>query len=139
VQHGGGNAAPDPAARIRSKDNPNGFSPNLMTVVSLLKTPTAQLAVNGGSQHPDKRRAGGHGPTLADQVEHLLPTPTAMDSRGARNRTSGRKPDSAHHDGMTPLDVFWTGESTPSPSDGTSASSAAPLPGQLSLDELESG
>lgn len=44
----------------------------------LLKTPTAQLAVNGGSQHPDKRRAGGHGPTLADQVEHeLLPTPTA--------------------------------------------------------------
>jgi DNA (cytosine-5)-methyltransferase 1 len=46
----------------------------------LLKTPTAQLAVNGGSQHPDKRRAGGHGPTLADQVEHeLLPTPTAAD------------------------------------------------------------
>jgi hypothetical protein len=33
--------------------------------------------VNGGSQHPDKRRAGGHGPTLADEVEHLLPTPTA--------------------------------------------------------------
>lgn len=25
----------------------------------LLKTPTAQLAVNGGSQHPDKRKAGG--------------------------------------------------------------------------------
>jgi hypothetical protein len=42
----------------------------------LLKTPTAQLAVNGGSQHPDKRKAGGHGPTLADEVEHLLPTPT---------------------------------------------------------------
>jgi DNA (cytosine-5)-methyltransferase 1 len=40
----------------------------------LLKTPTAQLAVNGGSQHPDKRKAGGHGPTLADEVEHLLPT-----------------------------------------------------------------
>jgi DNA (cytosine-5)-methyltransferase 1 len=47
---------------------------------ALLKTPTAQLAVNGGSQHPDKRRAGGHGPTLADQVEHeMLPTPTAAD------------------------------------------------------------
>ena len=46
----------------------------------LLKTPTAQLAVNGGSQHPDKRRQGGHGPTLADQVEHqLLPTPRATD------------------------------------------------------------
>lgn len=46
--------------------------------VSLLKTPTAQLAANGGSQDPEKRKAGGHGPTLADQVEHqLLPTPTA--------------------------------------------------------------
>src|ERR1019366_9170256 len=43
----------------------------LSVAVALLKTPTAQLAVNGGSQHPDKRRAGGHGPTLADQVEHL--------------------------------------------------------------------
>jgi hypothetical protein len=41
----------------------------------LLKTPTAQLAINGGSQHPDKRKAGGHGPTLADQVEHMLPMP----------------------------------------------------------------
>jgi hypothetical protein len=40
----------------------------------LLKTPTAQIAVNGGSQHPDKRREGGHGPTLADEVEHLLPS-----------------------------------------------------------------
>lgn len=46
---------------------------------SLLKTPTAQLAANGGSQHPDKRKAGGHGPTLADEVEHLLPTPTSRD------------------------------------------------------------
>lgn len=45
---------------------------------SLLKTPTSQLAINGGSQHPDKRKAGGHGPTLADEVEHLLPTPAAM-------------------------------------------------------------
>lgn len=44
----------------------------LATGGRLLKTPTAQLSVNGGSQHPDKRRAGGHGPTLADQVEHEL-------------------------------------------------------------------
>lgn len=49
----------------------------------VLKTPTSQLAVNGGSQHPDKRRAGGHGPTLADEVEHLLPTPTAMDAHSS--------------------------------------------------------
>ena len=45
--------------------------------LTVLRTPTAQLAINGGSQHPDKRRAGGHGPTLADEVEHLLPTPAA--------------------------------------------------------------
>ena len=48
----------------------------------LLKTPTAQLAINGGTQHPDKRKAGGHGPTLADEVEHLLPTPRARDHKG---------------------------------------------------------
>lgn len=45
--------------------------------LTVLRTPTAQLAINGGSQHPDKRRDGGHGPTLADEVEHLLPTPAA--------------------------------------------------------------
>lgn len=47
--------------------------------LALLKTPTAQLAINGGSQHPDRRKAGGHGPTLADVVEHLLPTPAVND------------------------------------------------------------
>lgn len=58
----------------------------------LLKTPTAQLAVNGGSQHPDKRRAGGHGPTLADQVEHeLLPTPmTGYSQRSPEEWRAGR-------------------------------------------------
>lgn len=42
------------------------------TSSTLLKTPTSQLAINGGSQHPDKRKAGGHGPTLADEIEHTL-------------------------------------------------------------------
>ena len=62
----------------------SGGSPS----AGLLKTPTAQLAVNGGSQHPDKRRQGGHGPTLADQVEHeLLPTPRATDgTKGGPNQ-----------------------------------------------------
>lgn len=53
----------------------------------VFKTPTSQLAVNGGSQHPDKRKAGGHGPTLADEVEHLLPTPTAMDAHSSGGST----------------------------------------------------
>jgi DNA (cytosine-5)-methyltransferase 1 len=39
----------------------------------LLKTPTSQLGANGGPQHPDKRKAGGHGPTLEDEVVFLLP------------------------------------------------------------------
>lgn len=68
----------------------------------LLKTPGAQLAVNGGSQPPDKRKQGGHGPTLADQVEHeLLPTPRTADGmnstmganreRMTRNRSTGKR------------------------------------------------
>lgn len=38
----------------------------------LFKTPTANLGSNGAAQHPDKRKAGGHGPTLADEVCFLL-------------------------------------------------------------------
>lgn len=53
----------------------------------LLKTPTANLGTNGGSQHPEKRKRGGHGPTLADEVENLLPTPRASDGeKGSPNR-----------------------------------------------------
>lgn len=52
----------------------------------LLKTPTSQLAVNGRSQHPDTRKAGGHGPTLADEIEHLLPTPASRDYKGQNQR-----------------------------------------------------
>lgn len=56
----------------------------------LLKTPTANLGSNGGSQHPARRRAGGHGPTLADEVEHLLPTPRASDgAKGSPNQRHG--------------------------------------------------
>ena len=67
---GGHPTVPFPA----SYGNPRGAG------LTLLKTPTSQLAVIGGSQHPDKRKAGGHGPTLADEVEHLLPTPTSTDA-----------------------------------------------------------
>ena len=52
---------------------------------SLLRTATAQLGTNGGSQHPDKRKAGGHGPTLADEVEHLLPTPKATNNENRQS------------------------------------------------------
>jgi DNA (cytosine-5)-methyltransferase 1 len=78
----------------------------------LLKTPTAQLAINGGSQHPDKRRAGGHGPTLADQVEHeLLPTPTARE-KGGRNARHG---DTGHGDDLPEAIMYLP---TPNATDG---------------------
>ncbi|MGP3949650.1 hypothetical protein [Streptomyces sp. 7N604] len=55
-----------------------------------MKTPTANLGSNGGSQHPTKRKAGGHGPTLADEIEHLLPTLTASDgAKGSPNQKHG--------------------------------------------------
>ena len=44
--------------------------------------------MNGGSQHPSKRKGGGHGPTLADEIEHelaLLPTPAARDFRSGKS------------------------------------------------------
>jgi hypothetical protein len=85
--------------RIKAQGiNGNGFGlTTAMAVQALLKTPTAQLAVNGGSQHPDKRRLGGHGPTLADQVEHeiptsspLLPTPAARDWKSGQSNIMDR-------------------------------------------------
>lgn len=40
---------------------------------SLQATPQANLGSCGGSQEPEKRRAGGHSVSLADQIEHLVP------------------------------------------------------------------
>lgn len=83
-----------PTPRARDWKGP-GYPDDLPSTVTLLKTPTANLAINGGSQHPTKRKENGHGPTLADEVEHLLPTPTATpygnnqsDSPGAAVRPS---------------------------------------------------
>jgi hypothetical protein len=45
----------------------------------MLPTPAARDGAPRSSQHPDKRRAGGHQVGLDDLVEHLLPTPTARD------------------------------------------------------------
>lgn len=83
--------------------NGNGQGTPLGVAVRLLKTPTAQLAVNGGSQHPDKRREGGHGPTLADQVEHtLLPTPRAADGNGNGRAAMGRQGSRSLTDALLP-------------------------------------
>ncbi|GAA3679180.1 hypothetical protein GCM10022420_070760 [Streptomyces iranensis] len=61
----------------RTEGNASSSPPGAET--PLLKTPTSNIASNGGSQHPSKRKAGGHGPNLADEIEWLLPTPKASD------------------------------------------------------------
>ena len=62
--------------------NGNGMGMPLTIAVQLLPTPTANIATNG-SQHPDKRRAGGHQPSIQDVAEHLLlPTPRTNDGKG---------------------------------------------------------
>lgn len=60
-------------------------------VLSLLPTPGAYDGDRGGSQHPDKRRAGNHSVTLQDVAEHrLLPTPTASEgAKGGPNQAYG--------------------------------------------------
>lgn len=92
----GGSDITEPAPSSLGGRHGTDLGPALVQATALLRTPTAQLAVNGGSQHPDKRKAGGHGPTLADEVEHLLPTPNATDGQGGPRavpefRTSGGK------------------------------------------------
>ncbi|QAX95023.1 DNA methylase [Streptomyces phage Sebastisaurus] len=72
------NRGPDYA----KSDRPGAGGDDLVTAVAklfprdradvLFKTPTANLGSNGSAQHPDKRKAGGHGPTLEDEVVFLL-------------------------------------------------------------------
>ena len=58
--------------------------------VTLLPTPDASQGSRGGSQHPDKRRAGGHSVSLADVVEQqLLPTPAARDWKSGQSNLIG--------------------------------------------------
>jgi len=105
-----GSLLPTPAARDGKGQDMPGRHGGHSLPHALLKTPTAQLAVNGGSQHPDKRRAGGHGPTLADQVEHQLashpsPAASAATTPRATDGTHGgpNQRDSAGNPGLTAI------------------------------------
>lgn len=64
----------------------------LETEVELPPTPAAYDGMKGGSQHPAKRRAGGHQPSVADVVEHLLPTPCASPSGNTPEEHLRKKP-----------------------------------------------
>lgn len=91
----------------RASDGPNG-GPNMRgskgdkplpaAVMDLLPTPTTNVGANGGSQDPDKRRAGGHSVSIQDVAEfELLPTPKAGDGQFDLPRTSGRPPERSTH------------------------------------------
>ncbi|WP_416971599.1 hypothetical protein [Streptomyces sp. 4F14] len=82
-----------PTPRARDAKGPDAWRADLGHTVSLLKTPTSNLGQIGGSQHPDKRRSGGHGPNLSDEVEHLLPTPKASDGTHGGPNSRGSKGD----------------------------------------------
>ncbi|WP_370106474.1 hypothetical protein [Streptacidiphilus sp. BW17] len=69
-----------PTPKARDSKGPDAVREDLGHVVTLLKTPTSNLGSNGGSQHPAKRRQGGHGPNLQDEVEHLMPAPAGQQS-----------------------------------------------------------
>ncbi|WP_233289232.1 MULTISPECIES: hypothetical protein [unclassified Kitasatospora] len=83
-----------PTPKARDAKGPDAKREDLGHAVTLLKTPTSNLGVIGGSQHPDKRRQGGHGPNLSDEVEHLLfPTPKASDGTHGGPNSRGSKGD----------------------------------------------
>lgn len=74
----------------RTVENGSSSPPGPPDGSPLLKTPISNLGANGGSQHPEKRKQGGHGPNLADEVEWLLPTPKASDgTKGSPNQRHG--------------------------------------------------
>lgn len=73
-----------------------------------LATPTASTAKGGRPQDSHGKR---------DLRLDLLPTPVTTDARGTRNATAGRKPGSAHHDGLTLTDALTLLLPTPTASD----------------------
>lgn len=81
--------------RTTSGPSRGGPSYGLEDVVDkLLPTPSANIGENGGSQHPDKRRAGNHSVSIQDVAEHkLLPTPSVADGTGGHARRGGARGD----------------------------------------------
>lgn len=94
---------PTPRASDGPDGGPNmrgskGDKPSPAAVMDLLPTPTANIGDNGGSQDPDKRRAGGHSVSIQDVAQfELLPTPKAGDGQFDLPRTSGRPPERSTH------------------------------------------
>lgn len=112
----------------------------------LLPTPDAYQGSRGGSQDPERRKAGGHTVSLAGVVEkgELLPTPKAGDGAMGLPRTSGRPVErSTHLATRVVYDLPNDGEGllpTPRASRGASATEIAyALGGERSDDDRTQG
>ncbi len=80
--------------------NGNGAGTPLAIAVQLLPTPGAYDGERGGSQHPDKRRGGGHSVTLQDVAEHTTDWgPYASAIRRWEAVTGRSAPAPVRHDG----------------------------------------
>ncbi|MCX4758767.1 hypothetical protein [Kitasatospora purpeofusca] len=101
-------------------------------MVTLLLTPTSNLGSIGGSQHPDRRKAGGHGPNLSDLVEHLLPTPRATDGTKGGPNQRGSRGDLTLPSAAARMDPASPARDRPAPG-RRSAGTQIPLPGQTPL------
>jgi hypothetical protein len=94
----------------------------------LLVTPLATEG-SGGSQPQEKRRAGGHGPTLADQLEYL-PTPAAWDGDRGPDYARADREGSGGDDLVTTMARLMptpTGNPGPTPGNGVTLADAVTL------------
>lgn len=67
----GGGEGNETTGRPESSNRNRHTHTHTHTVIVLLPTPTANIATNGGSQSPAKRKAGGHSVSIQDVIEHL--------------------------------------------------------------------
>ena len=84
LQHDGRGAAPTHRAGVPNERDREPLRAGPDGALALQPTPTSNLGDNGGPQHPDKRRAGGHSVSIEDAVRGLalLPTPRADEGGG---------------------------------------------------------
>jgi hypothetical protein len=127
----------NPLERTRDgKPRPLGDDDLPTAVERLFPTPRAS---DGAKGCPQQRGSSGDmmlspvAIALSKNTVSLLPTPTAMDSHGSRNATSGRHSETVHHPGTTLTDwawqqAGWTGDSTPGRSPDGKPCQDVPLP-----------
>ena len=78
---------------------PTNGTPSLESWAGTWSTPKGSEEDRG----TDQKKQGGESPK---QQVATWPTPTAGDSKASRNKTSGRKAGSSHHDGVTLTDAI---------------------------------